>query len=90
MTTMLKSQLDESSRRRQRPVAGWGSLTDGELRVARIVACGYTNAETADELYLSRHTVDFHLRHIYEKLAIRSRVQLVRWVLEYDGVTGAG
>jgi hypothetical protein len=37
-----------------------------------------------------RHTVDFHLRRIFQKLGIRSRVQLVRWVLEHDGLIPAG
>ncbi|MGH9212501.1 MAG: LuxR C-terminal-related transcriptional regulator [Acidimicrobiales bacterium] len=65
-----------------RPVTGWGSLTDTERRVATTVAEGHTNAAAASRLYLSRHTVDFHLRQIFRKLAIRSRVQLTRIVVE--------
>lgn len=59
-----------------RPVSGWGSLTDAERRVALAVAEGRTNLEAAASLHLSRHTVDFHLRHIFRKLNIDSRVEL--------------
>ncbi|MCU1354197.1 MAG: hypothetical protein JWM05_3406 [Acidimicrobiales bacterium] len=72
------------ARRPCRPVSGWGSLTETERRVAEVVAEGFTNASAAERLYLSRHTVDFHLRQIFRKLAIRSRVELVRMVLQAD------
>jgi DNA-binding CsgD family transcriptional regulator len=63
-----------------RPVSGWASLTDAERRVARTVAEGGTNMEAAAILHLSRHTVDFHLRHIFRKLNVESRVELAWWV----------
>jgi DNA-binding CsgD family transcriptional regulator len=69
------------ARRPRRPVMGWGSLTDTERRVAHVVAQGLTNAQAAERLFLSRHTVDFHLRQIFQKLAIGSRVELTRVVL---------
>ncbi|HXA33974.1 MAG TPA: LuxR C-terminal-related transcriptional regulator [Acidimicrobiales bacterium] len=59
-----------------RPVSGWASLTDAERRVALTVAEGRTNVEAAAMLHLSRHTVDFHLRHIFRKLNLESRVEL--------------
>jgi DNA-binding CsgD family transcriptional regulator len=59
-----------------RPVSGWASLTDAERRVALTVAEGRTNLEAAAMLHLSRHTVDFHLRHIFGKLNLGSRVEL--------------
>jgi DNA-binding CsgD family transcriptional regulator len=69
----------------ERPIlSGWPSLTNGERRVARAVAEGLTNAEVGARLFLSRHTVDFHLRQIYRKLEVRSRVQLTRLVLAQD------
>ena len=55
---------------------GWASLTDAELRVVSGVARGKTNRCIADDFYLSRHTVDAHLKHVYLKLDIHSRVQL--------------
>jgi DNA-binding CsgD family transcriptional regulator len=64
------------------PVSGWESLTDAERRVAELVALGFSNAQAASQLYLSRHTVDFHLRQIFRKLNVVSRVELVRLSLE--------
>jgi len=53
-------------------------LTTAEFAVARAVGRGLTNKETADELYLSVKTIEFHLSHIYMKLDIRSRRELAR------------
>ncbi|MGW0615853.1 response regulator transcription factor [Streptomyces sp. NPDC002788] len=69
---------------RQLPDSGWHSLTRAELRVARLVATGLTNRAVAERLVVSPHTVDTHLRHVYAKLSVRSRVQLVRHALQYD------
>jgi DNA-binding CsgD family transcriptional regulator len=63
-------------------VTGWASLTDTEREVANLVAEGLTNREVAGKLFLSRHTVDFHLRQIFRKLDIASRVEVVQVVLE--------
>jgi ATP/maltotriose-dependent transcriptional regulator MalT len=67
-----------------RPVEGWPSLTSTERRVSQLVAGGMTNSEAADAMSLSRFTVDFHLRQIFRKLRIRSRVDLTRRALEQD------
>jgi DNA-binding CsgD family transcriptional regulator len=61
---------------------GWASLTDAELRVVSCVAGGRSNRSTAEELYLSRHTVDAHLKHVYVKLDIHSRVELTVLALQ--------
>jgi transcriptional regulator of acetoin/glycerol metabolism/DNA-binding CsgD family transcriptional regulator len=62
--------------------SGWESLTETERSVAGLVGAGLTNREAAAKLFLSWHTVDTHLRHIYAKLGITSRVQLARLSLE--------
>jgi DNA-binding CsgD family transcriptional regulator len=62
--------------RSSRPSTGWESLTDSERRIAELVARGATNREVAAALVISTHTVDSHLRHVFAKLAISSRVQL--------------
>lgn len=67
--------------RQQRPVCGWDSLTETEHTVAALVAEGLTNQQVAVRMFLSRHTVDFHLRHIFRKLGIDSRVVLTRVTL---------
>jgi DNA-binding CsgD family transcriptional regulator len=59
-------------------MTGWDSLSAAELRVARTVGGGLTNAEAARQLTLSPHTVDFHLRSVFDKLGITSRAALVR------------
>ena len=69
--------------RRNRPTFGWESLNQNELGLAELVAEGLSNREVAARLFLSRHTVDFHLRQIYQKLAIGSRVELARIVIEH-------
>ena len=52
-------------------------LTPAEQAVARLVATGRTNRQTAAELYISVKTVEFHLGHIFDKLGIRSRKDLI-------------
>ena len=57
-------------------------LSEREVEVIRLVAAGNSNAEAADQLYLSRRTVDAHLRRIYDKLDLRSRVELAQFARE--------
>jgi DNA-binding CsgD family transcriptional regulator len=51
-------------------------LSDVEIEIAGLVACGLTNRQVGERVFLSRHTVDSHLRHIFRKLGINSRVEL--------------
>jgi DNA-binding CsgD family transcriptional regulator len=67
-----------------RPANVWGSLTTGELAVVRLVAEGLTNRAVARQLFLSSHTVGMHLRHVFLKLGINSRVELARRVLDHE------
>ena len=60
----------------------WGSLTATEEQVADAVSQGLTNRQVAKHLFMSHHTVDAHLRHIYWKLSINSRTQLTRLFVE--------
>ncbi|WP_433261337.1 LuxR C-terminal-related transcriptional regulator [Actinosynnema sp. CS-041913] len=57
-----------------------GDLTTTERRVAALVSQGHTNAEVAGLLFLSVKTVAAHLTHVYAKLGVRSRTELVRHV----------
>lgn len=52
-------------------------LTPQELAVARLVAAGQSNREVAADLIVSPKTVEYHLSHVYAKLGVRSRTQLV-------------
>ena len=78
--THESSRRPTHSSRSRRPTFGWDSLTDAEHSVTELVADGLTNREVAARLFLSPHTVDSHLRHIFRKLDINSRVDLVRIV----------
>jgi DNA-binding CsgD family transcriptional regulator len=64
-----------SARRAER---GWSAMTDSEAAVARLVAEGLTNRDVAERLFVSPHTVDGHLRNIFTKLGVKSRVDLAR------------
>lgn len=70
--------------RTDRPAFGWDSLTDTERRIADLVAQGLSNRQVASRVFLSTHTVAFHLRHIFWKLGITSRVQLARIAAGHD------
>ena len=61
-----------------KPPSAWAGLTESELAVVRLVARGLTNREVAERLFLSPHTVGQHLRHVFSKLDINSRVELAR------------
>lgn len=73
-----------AERTRGRPDYGWASLTSSERSVAAIIAEGATNREAAAQLFLSHHTIDFHLRQIFRKLGISSRVTLTRLVVQHS------
>jgi len=61
---------------RDRPSHGWESLTGTERAVSRLVAEGLTNGAVARRLYISPHTVNTHLRHVFAKLDVSNRVAL--------------
>src|SRR6266852_4066956 len=62
---------------RKRPTTGWASLTPSELEVVRLVGEHLSNPEVAARLFVSRATVKTHLVHIFTKLGIESRTELV-------------
>nr|AXL05878.1 regulatory protein, luxR family [uncultured bacterium] len=51
-------------------------LTDTEFAVAELVSQGHTNHEVGKQLFISRHTVAFHLKKVYQKMSVTSRVEL--------------
>jgi DNA-binding CsgD family transcriptional regulator len=60
----------------EKPATGWPSLTEAERRVAELIGSGHTNKSAAAELGVSVNTIGTHLRAVFAKLSIQSRVQL--------------
>ncbi|MHB1467898.1 MAG: response regulator [Solirubrobacteraceae bacterium] len=58
-------------------------LSDREVDVLRLIALGHTNAEIADQLFLSVRTVETHRAHILQKLRLSTRAELVGYALEH-------
>ncbi len=69
---------------RRRDPSTRDDLTAQELQIAQFVAQGLSNREVAAQLFLSPRTIDFHLRNVFRKLGIASRVQLARLELDRD------
>ena len=67
---------------RREPGDALGALTGREREIADLVAAGRTNREVAEQLVLSPKTIEAHLRNIYAKLGVRSRVELTRSVTQ--------
>ena len=66
---------------RRQPVGSGAALTGQEAQIAQLARDGLTNQEIGAQLYLSTHTVEWHLRKVFAKLGINSRRQLrtVQW-----------
>jgi DNA-binding CsgD family transcriptional regulator len=79
---LVRAELREHGIRRgtRRPnvraTSGWESLTDAEHKVVALVAQGLSNPEVAERLFVSRYTVESHLKNTYRKLGLSSRVEL--------------
>ncbi|WP_255346110.1 helix-turn-helix transcriptional regulator [Streptomyces chartreusis] len=69
---------------RTAPDSSTATLTAQQLLVARMAADGATNREIAARLALSPRTIDHHLRGVFTRLGIRSRIELVRLLAESD------
>ncbi len=64
------------SRAVEREGSGQHGLTDAEFAVADLVSQGYTNNEVGRQLFISQHTVAFHLKKVFQKMSVASRVEL--------------
>jgi DNA-binding CsgD family transcriptional regulator/tetratricopeptide (TPR) repeat protein len=81
-------KLGHRPHRRTKPgnpdVTGIESLTERELQVARLVVDRRTNVQIAAALFLSEKTVETHLRHIFHKMGVPTRVALARAIERSD------
>ena len=80
-----RQELLAAGGRPRRPVfTGVEALTASELRVARLAAEGATNREIAQRLFVTQRTVETHLRHVFQKLDIRTRNELPRELAPHE------
>ena len=68
---------------RKRPASGWESLTPTERDVVGLVGEGLGNKDIGARLFISPRTVQTHLTHVYAKLGLESRMQLVQEVARH-------
>ena len=66
---------------RNRPASGWESLTPTEVAVVRLVVEGLTNPQIGARLFVSRSTVKTHLSHVFTKVGVTGRTDLVRYAV---------
>jgi DNA-binding NarL/FixJ family response regulator len=72
---------------RQRDPSTLDDLTPQELQIGLLLAAGKTTREAAAALFLSPKTIEYHLRHVYQKLGIHSRAELAQALAEGRPVT---
>jgi DNA-binding CsgD family transcriptional regulator len=81
-------RLGETVRRRARGArptgTGLASLTDRELEIARLTADRLTNRQIGGRVFLSEKTIETHMRNIFHKLGLRSRVEVARAIERAD------
>jgi DNA-binding CsgD family transcriptional regulator len=84
-------QLGQHIHRRTRPgeaATGVGSLTEREMQIARLIVDRKTNGEIASELFLSKKTIETHIRNMFRKLDAGSRVDIARTVEQAERLVG--
>ncbi len=85
-----EAELAATGERSRRRVASTrDELTPQELTVARLVAQGLANKEVAAQLFLSTNTIETHLRHVFQKLGVRSRTELAAKFTDFRDSTPA-
>ena len=80
----LGRRVHRRTRRGKADGTGIETLTERELEVARLVVDRKTNAQIAADLFLSPKTVETHIRHLFQKLEVSSRVEVARVVERAD------
>ncbi|WP_371798924.1 LuxR C-terminal-related transcriptional regulator [Streptomyces sp. NBC_01707] len=74
------TSVTSAPRQGRAATVGWEALTETERSIAHLVSDGLTNRQVARRVSLSPHTVNYHLRAIFRKLGIGSRVEVARHI----------
>jgi predicted ATPase/class 3 adenylate cyclase/DNA-binding CsgD family transcriptional regulator len=82
MVATTTSTEASSTPTRKAPPPYPGGLTAREVEVLRLVAQGHTDAQVAEQLVISPHTVNAHLKAIYGKIGVSSRSAATRYAME--------
>jgi DNA-binding NarL/FixJ family response regulator len=77
----IQALIREQLQRMREDGDRFGPLTPRELEVVKLIAEAYSNEEIAEQLFLSKHTVERHRANILEKLGMHDRVQLTRYAV---------
>jgi DNA-binding CsgD family transcriptional regulator len=77
-TRLLRYGIRRGRGRSRTSAPGWDSLTPTEAKIAQLISLGRSTPDIAQDLLLSRRTVQTHVSHILRKLNGRSRVDIVR------------
>lgn len=80
----LGRHLHRRTHARTKAGSGLAALTEREMQVARLVTDRKTNAQIAAQLFLSHKTVETHLRNIFNKVGVETRVDLARAIERAD------
>ena len=88
VTARLLAAFSQPSPSNGSPTEPFEPLTEREEEILVTVARGRTNAEMADELYISLSTVKTHLASLMRKLGARNRVEIAMWAYENGRMPG--
>jgi DNA-binding CsgD family transcriptional regulator len=70
--------------------SGRSDLSEREVEIVELVATGLTNQEIADQLMISKRTVDNHVSNIFTKTGSKNRVALLNWAMDHGKICRDG
>ena len=81
ITKLMEPPATESSQKhRIKELAAEFSLSARKTEIIMLIARGITTDNVAKKLYISPHTVNTHIRHVYEKIGIHKRSELIDYI----------